>query len=121
MDRRQPMGMELLSNGRLNKSTAFTFEERKAFKLCGLLPAAIGNLKRQTERALENFRRKSSDFEKYVYLQALSDRNEILFYRLIIDNIQECMPIIYTPTVGQACQEFALIFRQTRRAAPRSC
>ena len=114
MKRKHPEGLELLTNARFNKATAFTPAEREKYKLRGLLPAATCNQKAQKARALENFRRKSYDIERYIFLQGLQGRNERLFYRLLIDYIEELMPIIYTPTVGQACQEFAHIFRQPR-------
>ncbi len=114
MSRNHLEGFELLANAELNKSTAFSEAEREEFKLRGLLPAAICSQKAQEKRALENLRRKAYDIERYIFLQALQGRNERLFYRLVIDHIEELMPIIYTPTVGQACQEFAHIFRQPR-------
>ncbi len=114
MSSEHPEGMELLFNAQHNKSTAFTLEERAKYKLRGLLPASICSQEAQTVRTLENIRRKEYDIERYIYLQGLQGRNERLFYRLIIDHIEELMPIIYTPTVGQACQEFAHIFRQPR-------
>ncbi len=104
-------GSELLRTASANKSTAFTEEERDQLKLRGLLPAAVGSIDTQIERVLANIRRKDSDIEKYIFLSALQDRNERLFYRLIMENIREIMPLIYTPTVGQACKEFANIFR----------
>ena len=79
-----------------------------------LLPHAVTNLECQKQRALENMRRKYYDIERYIFLSALHDRNETLFYRTVIDNIEEVMPLIYTPTVGQACKEFAHIFRRPR-------
>jgi len=114
MSRNHLEGFELLANAELNKSIAFTEAEREEFKLRGLLPAAICSQKAQEKRALENLRRKSYDIERYIFLQALQGRNERLFHRLVIGHIEELMPIIYTPTVGQACQEFAHIFRQPR-------
>ncbi len=107
-------GFELLFHAATNKSTAFTLEERQRLGLRGLLPAQVSTMVRQTERVLENVRRKDLDLERYIALQALQDRNERLFYRTLIDHIDELMPIVYTPTVGQACKEFAHIFRQTR-------
>ena len=113
-DNNDVIGYDRLNNAALNKGTVFSAAERDRYKLRGLLPAAIGDREGQLARALGNLRRKSSEIERYVFMQALQGRNERLFYRLIIDHIEELMPIIYTPTVGQACQEFAHIFRQPR-------
>lgn len=107
-------GYDRLKSARFNKGTAFTEAERDEYKLRGLLPAKVSTLKEQELRALENLRRKVSDIERYVFLLALQGRNENLFYRLLIDNIEAIMPLLYTPTVGQACQEYAFIFRQPR-------
>ena len=107
-------GKDLLRNPRHNKGSAFTAEEREQYGLRGLLPHHISTMDEQIERAMENIRRKSSDIEKYIFLSSLLDRNERLYYRLLFDHIDELMPIVYTPTVGQACQEFGHIFRQTR-------
>jgi malate dehydrogenase (oxaloacetate-decarboxylating)(NADP+) len=107
-------GYDRLKSARFNKGTAFTEAERNEYKLRGLLPAKVSTLKEQELRALENLRRKVSDIERYVFLLALQGRNENLFYRLLIDNIEAIMPLLYTPTVGQACQEYAFIFRQPR-------
>lgn len=104
----------MLLNPALNKSTAFTEQERERYGLRGLLPPAVCSQEVQLKRALENLRRQATDIDRYVALQALLCRNERLFYRLVIDHIEEILPLIYTPTVGQACQEFAQIFRQTR-------
>ena len=109
-----PTGFNVLLNAALNKSTAFTEEERDRLKLRGLLPAAVGSQATQIARVLENLRRKDSDIERYIALVALLGRNERLFYRTLMDHIDEFMPIVYTPTVGQACREFAHIFRQPR-------
>jgi len=106
-----PTGVDLLRDAARTKSTAFTMEERERYRLRGLLPARAGSMRSQLKRVLTNMRRKHSDIEKYIFLSALQDRNERLFYRLVIDNIEEIMPLIYTPTVGQACREFANIFR----------
>ncbi len=113
-DKNELRGFDLLHDASSNKSTVFSAEERDAFGLRGLLPAAICSQDVQLERILENVRRKSNDIERYVFLSALQDRNERLFYRAVIDNINELLPLVYTPTVGQACKEFAHIFRQTR-------
>jgi malic enzyme len=96
------------------KGTAFTQEERKALGLEGLLPHAVSTLEQQTERIYANISRKQEPIEKFIGLAALQDRNEHLFYRLLIDHIEEYLPIVYTPTVGQACQEFSHLFRRAR-------
>ena len=107
-------GFDVLFNPALNKGTAFTEAEREQFNLRGLLPPAVSDPDVQLDRAIQNMRRKHNDIEKYIFLSALQSRNERLFYRLILENIREVMPIIYTPTVGQACKEFAAIFRQPK-------
>ena len=107
-------GFERLANAEYNKGTAFTEEERERYGLRGLLPAGVSKPEQQLNRVLENLRRKGNDIERYIFLQALVGRNQRLFYRLVIDHIEEMMPLIYTPTVGQACQEFAHIFRQPK-------
>lgn len=109
-----PLGFERLKNSTFNKGTAFTEEERDRFGLRGLLPAGVSDPDVQEQRAMANLRRKAFDIERYVFLLALQGRNERLFHRLVLNNIDEVMPLIYTPTVGQACQEFAHIFRQPR-------
>ena len=96
------------------KSTAFTREERDELGLRGLLPHRVSTMESQVARSLANMRRKAYDIERYIFLCGLQDRNERLFYRLVIDNIEETMPLIYTPTVGQACKEYAQIFRRAR-------
>lgn len=107
-------GIDLLHDPTLNKGTAFTEEEREKLALRGLLPPRIFSQKEQEKRILENYHRKTDDLEKYIYLVALQDRNEALFYRTIIDNVEEMMPIIYTPVVGRACQIFGHIWRRPR-------
>ena len=111
---KQISGPRILHDPSLNKGTAFTEEERDAFKLHGLLPPRIFTQTEQEARILENCRRKTSDLERYIFLISLQDRNEKLFYRTILDNLEEMMPIIYTPTVGEACKQFAHIFRRPR-------
>jgi len=106
--------MALLRDPLLNKGTAFTAEERDALGLRGLLPPRVFSLEGQEARVLENFRRKESDLERYLYLTGLQDRNETLFYRTLVDNLESMMPVVYTPTVGQACQLFSHLFRRTR-------
>lgn len=105
-------GVAVLHDPSLNKGTGYTEEERDRLKIRGLLPHRVTPLKNQTVRALENFRRKPSNLDKYIFCMGLQERNERLFYRTVIDHIEEFMPIIYTPTVGQACREYAHIFRR---------
>ncbi len=107
-------GYSILSNPRTNKGTAFTAVEREQYGLRGLLPAEISSQSVQLARSLENLRRKTDNIERYIFLMALLGRNERLFYQLLIQNIEELVPVVYTPTVGQACQEFAHIYRQAR-------
>jgi malate dehydrogenase (oxaloacetate-decarboxylating)(NADP+) len=107
-------GIALLYDPALNKGTAFTQAERDALGLRGLLPPRVLSLEQQAAKILENLRRKPNDIERYIQLIALQGRNETLFYRALIDNIEEIMPIVYTPTVGQACQEYGHIFRKPR-------
>jgi malate dehydrogenase (oxaloacetate-decarboxylating)(NADP+) len=107
-------GVDLLHDPHVNKGTAFTEKERDALGLRGLLPPRVSTLEQQVSRVLENIHRKPSDIEKFIYLVALQDRQETLFYRVVMDNIEEMMPIIYTPTVGQGCMEFGHIFRRPR-------
>lgn len=108
-----PKAFELLNNPRLNKGTGFTLAERDKYGLHGLLPPRVSTLEQQVEWSLDNLRRKPQDIDKYRFMSSLQKRNERLFFRLLIDHIDELMPIVYTPTVGQACQEFANIFRET--------
>ena len=109
-----PKGAALLRDPSLNKGTAFTAAERDALGLRGLLPHHPNTQAEQVERVLENFRRKTSNLDKYVNLAALHDRNETLFFRIITDHPDEMMPIIYTPTVGLACQQYGHIFQRAR-------
>ncbi|ETM54015.1 hypothetical protein L914_02584, partial [Phytophthora nicotianae] len=98
-----------------NKGQAFTKEERAAFKLRGLLPVAVTSIELETQRAMMQLRRKSTPLEKYIFLQNMQDTNEDVYYRMLMENTVELLPIVYTPTVGQACQEFSHIYRQTPR------
>ena len=95
-------GVDLLHDPLLNKGTCFTALERDAFKLRGLLPPGIATEEEQRARAYENYLRSGNDVQRYLFLAALQDRNETLFYRVLIEHLEELMPIVYTPTVGQA-------------------
>jgi malate dehydrogenase (oxaloacetate-decarboxylating)(NADP+) len=109
-----PHGLALLRDPLLNKGTAFTEEEREALGLRGFLPAAVLSMEAQVKRILINLRTLPSDLEKYVALNSLHDRNEALFFRVVCDHIDEIQPLIYTPTVGLACQKYGLIFQRPR-------
>src|SRR6266536_5055980 len=109
-----PRGMAVLRDPLLNKGTAFSEQERDALGLRGLLPAHVLSLEEQAARVLENLRHLPNDLDKYVALNALHDRNEALFFRVVCDNIDEIQPLIYTPTVGLACQRFGHIFQRPR-------
>lgn len=109
-----PRGVQLLHDPVRNKGTAFTEAERDALGLRGLLPPRLHTQDVQVMRVLENLRREPTDLQRYIYLVSLQDRNETLFYRVIIDNLEEMMPLIYTPTVGKACQAYGHIFRRPR-------
>ncbi|MEL7025362.1 MAG: NAD-dependent malic enzyme [Pseudomonadota bacterium] len=113
-NRKDLRGADILRDSSLNKSTAFTMEEREALGLRGLLPPTVNTQEQQLQRVLASLRRKSSDIERYISLRALQTRSRPLFYRLVMDHIEEIMPLIYTPTVGEACKEFAHIFRAAR-------
>jgi len=104
--------MDLLHSPRLNKGMAFSEEERDALNLRGLLPPRVVTQREQETRVMENFRGKTSDIEKYIFLISLQDRNERLFYRTVMNHIEEMMPIIYTPEVGNACRNYAHIWRR---------
>jgi len=103
-------GAELLKVRRKNKSTAFSREERDRLGLRGLLPYAVSTQEMQVERIMTNIRRQDDDIERYIALYQLMHRNDRLYYRVIMENIEELLPIIYTPTVGEACKEFSHIF-----------
>jgi malate dehydrogenase (oxaloacetate-decarboxylating)(NADP+) len=107
-------GVKILHDPIRNKGTAFTEADRKALHLTGLLPPRVHSLAEQELRVLGNVRNKATDLARYLYLISLQDRNETLFYRVVMNNIEEMMPLIYTPTVGAACQTFQHIYRRPR-------
>ncbi len=107
-------GVELLRDSLLNKDTAFTPEEKDQFGLHGLLPVVNENLEEQLARCRDAYKAKPTPMEKHIYLRALQDRNEVLFYSFILDDLEGIMPIIYTPVVGEACELFSKIYRQPR-------
>ena len=109
-----PQGFAILHDPLLNKGTAFTEREREVLHLRGLLPPHISTQEEQVSRVLENIRRHADPLDKYVALTAVRDRNERLFFRVLMDHIDEMLPIIYTPTVGLACQRYGHIFRRPR-------
>jgi malate dehydrogenase (oxaloacetate-decarboxylating) len=109
-----PRGMDLLERPRLNKGTAFTEEERSKLGLHGLLPPYVESLEEQVVRAYEAYKRKDDDLERHIYLRALQDTDEVLFYRLLLDHIEEMTPMVYTPVVALACQQFSHIYRRPR-------
>src|SRR4051794_5708619 len=109
-----PRGMAVLRDPLFYKGTAFTENERDALGLRGLLPAHVLSLEEQAARVLNNMRHLPDDLEKYIALNSLHDRNESLFFRVVCDNIDEIQPLIYTPTVGLACERFGLIFQRPR-------
>jgi malate dehydrogenase (oxaloacetate-decarboxylating)(NADP+) len=107
-----PHGVEILHDPAFNKGTAFTPGEREHLGLRGLVPPGLATPEMQEARVLGNYARKSSDLERYIFLSDLQDRNETLYYRLLVNNIEKLMPIVYTPTVGAACKLFGHIYRR---------
>ena len=107
-------GIALLRDPLLNKGTAFTEQERDTYGLRGLLPAHVLSMEAQAKRVMTNLRRLPNDLDKYIALNALHDRNEALFFRVVSEHIDEIQPLIYTPTVGLACQRFGYIFQRPR-------
>ena len=107
-------GTQLLNHPMYNRSTAYTREERRVLGLSGLLPDVVSSMEQQARRAYGNIVRKGDALERFIGLAALQDRNEHLFYRVLTDHIEEFLPIVYTPTVGLACQQYSRIFRRAR-------
>lgn len=107
-------GGSLIHDPLLNKGTGFSEEERKNLGLLGLVPPRVVSIDDQVRRIQENFNRLPGLFEKYIFLEALHDRNETLYFKLLIDNLEELTPIVYTPTVGQACEHYGHIYRRAR-------
>jgi malate dehydrogenase (oxaloacetate-decarboxylating) len=107
-------GMAALSDALTTKGTAFTDDERRRLGVLGLLPTAVKTLEGQAEHCWHEFSTRRDDLDKHIYLRALQDRNETLFYRVLRDHIPETLPIVYTPTVGEACQRFGEIYRRPR-------
>ena len=107
-------GSALLADPLTNKGTAFSESERAAFRLDGLIPPAVCTIAQQLERVYENYRAKETPLERYIHLASLHDRNETLFFRLLHEHLDEMMPVVYTPVVGEACQKFSHIYRRPR-------
>ncbi len=107
-------GAVLLRDAMANRGTAFSEAERDALGLSGLLPPAVEKPEQQVARVIDNLRRQASDLDRYCYLMALRERSEVLFQRTLVDHLVELLPLVYTPTVGQACQQFGRIFQAPR-------
>lgn len=107
-------GTDVLNEPLLNKGTAFSLDERDALGLRGLVPPRVVSLEDQVTRVLENYQRKTDPLEKFIFLTSLHDRNENLYYKVLMENLMEMTPIVYTPVVGAACQQFGHIYRKNR-------
>jgi len=107
-------GFDLISHSMLNKGMAFSEAERDAFQLHGLLPPHVGTLDEQILRRLQVLRSFATDFERYAFLRDLQDSNETLFYAMLVQNLEELLPLVYTPTVGEGCQRLSEIWRKPR-------
>jgi malate dehydrogenase (oxaloacetate-decarboxylating) len=110
--RRTPTGRALLRNRYLNKGTAFDADERRRFRLDGLLPPAVETLETQLHRVELEYASRTTDLDRHIYLRALQSRSSVLFYRFLVDHLAELLPVVYTPTVGLACQQWSRIYRQ---------
>lgn len=113
-------GRAVLADPRLNRGTAFTEDERQALDLVGLLPPHVLTIEQQSSRAHAQFRAQPDDLAKHVNLTALQDRNEVLFYRLVGEHLDEMLPIVYTPTVGTAIERYSSQYRRPRGSTCRS-
>ena len=113
-DSKSVRGIDVLNNPTLNKGTGFTEQERMDLGLVGLLPAGIETIDQQVERVLGHLAQKPTDLERYIYLIGLQDRNETLFYKVVMSDPERFLPIVYDPTVAEACQKFAYIYRRSR-------
>src|ERR1700691_1687439 len=107
-------GFDLINSPRLNKGTAFTDHERDIFELHGLLPPHVGNLDEQVRRRTQALAQQPTPFNKYAFLRDLQDTNETLFYALLVRDVEQLLPLVYTPTVGEGCQRFSEIWRKPR-------
>ena len=107
-------GAELLKTTLLNKGTAFSREEREALDLVGMLPDTVSPIEEQLGRVKNQIQFKATAMDRNIYLNGLMDRNEILFYRLLVENLEEMVPLIYTPTVATACRHWSKIYRRSR-------
>src|SRR5689334_5897053 len=107
-------GAQLLDTPMFNKGSAFSEQERHELGLDGLLPPHVTDLEEQCARVWEELSFKPSDMEKNIYLRGLQDRNEVLFYRVLLEHLEETMPLVYTPVVGWACRHFSHIYRRPR-------
>ena len=107
-------GYDLINNPLLNKGTAFSDQERDVFDLHGLLPPHVGTLDEQIQRRMQALAEQPAPFNKYAFLRELQDANETLFYALLVRNIEQMLPLVYTPTVGEGCQRFSEIWRKPR-------
>jgi len=114
MDNERPLGLRILEDSVRNRGTAFTEEQRSRLGLRGLLPSTVETLEQQVARAYAAFRDQATDIAAHINLRALQDLNETLFYRLLTEHVEETLPIVYTPTVGLACQRFSEIYRRPR-------
>uniref|UniRef100_A0A5K3F5P2 Malic enzyme n=1 Tax=Mesocestoides corti TaxID=53468 RepID=A0A5K3F5P2_MESCO len=107
-------GIGVIRNPSTNKGTAFTIRERQLLGIHGLLPPAVSDLEAQSKKMISNLKRLEDNLQRYIFLIGLQDRNETLFYKVVTEHTEYCLPLIYTPTVGLACQRYGLVFRRPR-------